>query len=333
MRFARSLALALLSLCARPAHAQPQTQDFESVSETQQVDGLTQTEDVGFRDDEYERMTVSVRLAGTGPYRFLVDTGADRTAISRELADRLNLPMGGGAIVHSATGPLSVETARMPALQLTDKEIWLANAPLLNRRDIGADGILGIDSLRSQRVLFDFERQTMSIVPSATRDVREEEGAIVIRARERNGRLILSRAVADGTATSVILDTGSQLTIGNTALRRKLMRQGKWLVDRTGQIELRSVTGGKLMGDYVVIRELVIGGATLTDLAVVFADAHTFRQLGLDKKPAVLLGMNAMRAFDKVSIDFANRKLRLVLPETSDTREIQFASSVFTGQP
>ena len=35
-------------------------------------------------------------------------------------------------------------------------------------------------------------------------------------------------------------------------------------------------------------------------------------------KPAVLLGMNAMKAFDKVSIDFARKQLRMVVPaETS----------------
>jgi hypothetical protein len=31
----------------------------------------------------------------------------------------------------------------------------------------------------------------------------------------------------------------------------------------------------------------------------------------------MLLGMNAMRAFKKVSIDFASRKLRVVIPEQS----------------
>jgi hypothetical protein len=66
------------------------------------------------------------------------------------------------------------------------------------------------------------------------------------------------------------------------------------------------------------IRELDIGGIGLKDLAVVFTDAHTFKQLGLDNTPALLLGMNAIRAFKKVSIDFANRKFRVVLPEHSE---------------
>ncbi|MEO5972189.1 MAG: hypothetical protein ABIP91_02350, partial [Sphingomicrobium sp.] len=64
----------------------------------------------------------------------------------------------------------------------------------------------------------------------------------------------------------------------------------------------------------------------LENLAIVFADAHTFRKLGLDKRPALLLGMNAMRAFDKVSIDFANKKLRVTLPEHGSLNQALFAS-------
>ena len=71
------------------------------------------------------------------------------------------------------------------------------------------------------------------------------------------------------------------------------------------------VTGDKVSGEYTFIRELKLGGITLSNLAVVFADAQ------LDDKPTLLLGMNAMRAFKKVSIDFANRKFRVLLPEHS----------------
>ena len=66
------------------------------------------------------------------------------------------------------------------------------------------------------------------------------------------------------------------------------------------------------------VQELEIGGLSLKNLAIVFTDAHTFKELNLDKKPALLLGMNAIRAFKKVSIDFANNKFRVVLPESSE---------------
>jgi predicted aspartyl protease len=304
------------------AQAQPVTQ-LQAVSDPAPIDKTSQTEDVQFNNEHYDRMTVPVRLSGTGPYQFLVDTGADRTAISRELAGRLNLPAGSEAALHSVAGVSTVATATVPDLQLTRKPMRIVDAPLLDRANIGADGILGVDTLRSQRVMFDFEAQTMSIVPSAAPDFHDEEGTIVVRAARRNGRLVLAQAAANGSRLTVVLDTGSQISVGNSALRRKLAGNGT--IDGERRVELESVTGQKLQGDIVFIRKLEIGGITMTNLAVVFADAHTFKKLDLENRPAMLLGMNAIRAFKKVSIDFANRKLRVVVPEHS-ARDTEVAS-------
>jgi predicted aspartyl protease len=310
----RLVALSLLAL-GTVATAQPAVTKLDAVSGENSVDKATQTEDVRFKNDLADRMTVPVKLSGSGPYRFLVDTGADRTAISRQLAGRLNLQAGDRAELHSIAGASSISTAAVPNLQLTRKPVKIAEAAVLDGANMGADGILGVDSLRSERVLFDFDNQTLSIVPSAVPDFLEEPGTIVVRGTRKNGRLVLTDAAANGHSLTVVVDTGSQVSIGNRALREKLLDRG--LINTAQKVEIESVTGEKISGDYMFVRELDIGGVTLKNLAIVFADAHTFKQLGLDRKPALLLGMNAIRAFKKVSIDFANRKFRVVLPEQS----------------
>ena len=325
MRTALFLTAAALA-AATPLLAQTRVSEFDSVTQPQPVDGETQSEDVRFRSDDHQRMTVPVWLGTAGPYRFLVDTGADRTAVSREIATALKLESAGTASLHSVTGSATVALAKLPSLKVTRKEVRVASVPLLNSIDMGADGILGVDSLRSQRVHFDFKSRTMSIVPSQQRQLREEKGTIVVRARERNGRLIVSRASVEGKSLTVILDTGSEVSIGNDALRRRLLRSDPRTLERMGRIELRSVTGEKLVGQYMYLHKLEIGGATLRNLGIVFAEAHTFAQLGLDERPAMLLGMNAMRAFDKVSIDFANKKLRLIMPEHSGLEGVAYAA-------
>ena len=297
------------------ALAQPSTTHVETVVGLGQVDKKTQAEDVRFKTDRTDRMTVPVVVSGSGPYRFLVDTGADRTAVSRQLASRLKFAAAENASLHSVTGISTVSTATVPTLRLTKKEIRNINAPLLESDHMGADGILGTDSLRAQRVLFDFEANSLSIVPSAVPDFRVEPGTIVIQGARRNGRLVVTDATANGRSLTVVVDTGSQVSIGNEALRKSLL--GAKVLSGAGQVELISVTGDKIMGDYMFVRELEIGGATLRNLAIVFANAHSFKQMRLDRKPALLLGMNAMRAFKKVSIDFASRKLRVVVPEHS----------------
>lgn len=319
----RRLPLALSALAAgSPLGAQTATTQMQAVSGPAEVDNRTQTEDIRFRSEAYDRMTVPVRLSGTGPYRFLVDTGADRTAISRQLAAELKLVNGVTAELHSVAGVSKVSTATVPSLQLTRNPVRIVDAPLLDSANMGADGIIGVDSLRSQRVTFDFTAQTMSIVPSATRDFADEPGTIVVQANRRNGRLVVTDATANGLQLTVVLDTGSQVSIGNLALRDRLLRKN--LIDGAREVELQSVTGETLKGEFMFVRQLEIGGVTLKNLVVVFADAHTFKQLKLDDRPALLLGMNAMRAFKKVSIDFASRKLRVIVPEHS-AADVQMA--------
>ena len=312
------IALFLSAMAVHGAAAAQTTPSPDSLQPP--IDGSTQTEDVKFKDDAYDRMTVPVRLGGEGPFRFMVDTGADRTAVSSQLAARLKLSSGANATLHSVTGSSRVQTALVPELQLSRRSVRVVDAPLLDSQHMGADGILGVDSLRSQRVQFDFENNLMSIVPSATIETIRDPDAIVIVASRRNGRLIFSEAKVNGRPVTVVLDTGAQVSVANSALRRMLM--GRGVNSSAEKVALHSVTGASLTGDYAFVRELDMGGVSLKQLAVVFADAHTFRQLKLEDKPALLLGMNAIRAFKRVSIDFASRKFRVVVPESSslDTR-------------
>jgi predicted aspartyl protease len=305
-------------------YAEPATTKLDAVAGIPKVDEKTQTEDVRFKNQPDDRMTVQVRLSGTGPFQFLVDTGADRTAISRELAARLGLAPGEKASIHTIAGVATVATATIPNLQLTQKPVTVRDAPLLESDNMGADGIIGVDSLRSQRVLFDFGTQTLSIVPSAAPDFRDEPGTIVVQAERKNGRLVVTDATANGHDLIVVIDTGAELSMGNEALRKQLL--GRNLVDPYQQVQLQSVTGTMISGDYMFVRELEIGGLTLKNLAIVFAESHAFKELKLDRRPALLLGMNAIRAFKKVSIDFASRKFRVVLPESSQL-DVRLAAS------
>lgn len=271
------------------------------------------SETIGMGQDRVDRMTVPVSIGGKGPYHFIVDTGSERTVISRELAGELGLDAGPSARLHSMTGEGPVDTVIIPTLGVNRDRVNDIRAPALARANLGAAGMLGIDSLKMKRVLLDFRQQTMTIVPSSVPLERRDPDEIVVTAKSRFGQLILTDAEADGHIASVIVDTGSQISIGNEALRRKLMRRSLKGPART--IELMSVTGETMLAEYMFVREIKIGGVTLTNLPIAFAEVHPFRKLGLTRKPALMLGMNALRAFDRVSVDFANRKIRFLVPE------------------
>ena len=313
-----------LILASTPIASEPRKLEVE-VQPAGTIDRTTTTEDVAISTDNADRMTVPVSVAGQGPYHFLVDTGSERTVISRELAKRLRLTSGRAAILHSVMGANDVATVHIPHLKVSSNVISVIDAPALGASNIGADGMLGIDSLQSQRVLFDFKAKTMSITPSNQPLERMDGDTIVVRAKSRNGRLIFTQAKIDGRKISVIVDTGSQVTIANMAMQRMLTKRGHQLLDDTVMIE--SVTGEQMTARVARVPVVELGGLQLKDLSVAFADAHIFRQLGLEHKPTILLGMNAMKAFDRISIDFAAKKVRFVLPATSMRSGLRVASA------
>lgn len=259
------------------------------------------------------RLTVPVTIDGGGTYQFVVDTGAERTVLSRELADRLTLPPAQPVTLLSIAGQDQVATAIVPGLRITASRNRMDafEAPLLSEYHLGAVGMLGIDSLQTKRVILDFRAMRMTI-SEAPRAARLQTDEIVVTARRRLGQLILVDAEADGQKVSVIIDTGSAVSIGNPALRKQLERR-----NRLGPIvplSITSVTGGQTLADYSSAKNIRIGTVTLKNMPIAFADPQIFHRLGLDGRPALLLGMDALRLFDRVSIDFANRNVRFLMP-------------------
>jgi predicted aspartyl protease len=274
--------------------------------------------------DATARMTVPVNIQGQGPFKFIVDTGSERTVISRDLAQRLGLGAGTEARVHSMTEVSMVSTYIIPTLEVGGRKSSAIQAPGLERRNLGAEGMLGTDMLASKRVSFDFRRQQMTVVPSERREEHWADDAIVVRGRSRFGQLVLVDASVEGQKVWVIIDTGAQVSVGNSALRAKLER--KKLLKKTEPISLLSVTGGHTMADWTQIKEIRLGGLTINNLPVAFADVHPFKKLQLTDKPAILLGMDALQLFDRVSVDFANREVRLLRPGRSDLNGTRMAN-------
>ncbi len=268
---------------------------------------------LALKDSEI-RMTVPVHIAGNGPYDFIVDTGSERTVVSRELAQDLAMQPGPDATVHSMTEVSRIPTVLLAGLRVGQRSIADIQAPAISRTYLGAAGILGVDTLQSTRVVLDFERRQMTVEPSLRYEGRWPEGTIVVTARNRFGRLMLVDAAVDGERVYVIIDTGAEVTVANNALRRALERRHR--LSPAQSISVVSVTGGRFTADYGVAHMIRLGGADIANLPIAFADAHPFRQLELLDRPAILLGMDALRLFSRVSVDFPNRRVKMLLPDS-----------------
>lgn len=265
--------------------------------------------------DRSLRMTVPVMINGQGPFDFVVDTGADRTVISEELAKQLNLPQSGTATLHAMGGSAKVKLVSIKTVQVSTNIAKRVEAAALPRRNVGADGLLGIDSLKNQRIVMNFQSNTMRVEPASVPEeaVPEDSDLIIVTAKTRLGQLVMVDADANGQKIWVVVDTGAQNSIANTRLRALLVK-------RVPETEIKSISMVDVLGrstpaEYTIVSKLRIGGVSMGNAAIAFADAHPFRLFGLTRKPSMLLGVESLRSFRRVSVDFATRKVKFLLPE------------------
>ena len=291
---------------AQPAPAVQTNAGVASPSLTEQLIEIIELE-----EERYRRLTVPVKIMGEGPFRFIIDTGAQATVISQDLADQLQLDERQTATLVGMNSVMPVEIAALPEVSVGNRSFSIDRAPLVEAENIGiADGILGIDGLQGSRVLLDFENNQISVVE----EIEKRSGyEIVVRARRRVGQLIIASAKVDGVRVAVVVDTGAQHSIGNPELLRRL-RRAKDL----GDGQMTDINGIASTGAIRMARSLQIDRARLTNLPIVFSDSPSFHALGLDDKPALLLGMSELRLFDRVAIDFKTREVLFDLPREHD---------------
>lgn len=262
--------------------------------------------------DADTRMTVPVTIGTRGPWDFIVDTGAERTVVSRELAGVLGLPAGADVRVTAMTGTSTVGTVIVPRLSVSTISQSTIQAPALETRNLGAVGMLGIDALQGHSVAIDFDKKQMKLRPSRRRVARLRAAAdeIVIVARSLFGQLIVTDAHWRNIRIAVVIDTGTPASIGNRALLSAITKRPKPL----GPMSMTSATGQTLVTDAFIVDRLEVGGVGFANVRVAFSDAPPFRRFGLGDKPALLLGMDVLRLFRSVNIDFANREIRFQFP-------------------
>jgi hypothetical protein len=254
------------------------------------------------------RLSADVLVNGRGPYKFIVDTGSDSSAIGLRIAHDLRLPPGRPAILNGMTAREIVDRVKVGELTVGPTTIRNLELPALRELDLGGDGLLAIDTFGKQRLVMDFEKHLIT-VEDARKPPTSIPSEIVATARRQRGQLILTDFKASGFPVNAAINTGSEITIGNLALRDKLLSKGA----RIAAVDVVGVSGETVKMQLARIDELQLGPVLLRNVPVAFADAPPFRLLGLSNEPALLLGTDLMSTFRQVSLDFRERKVRFLL--------------------
>lgn len=309
----KTLLLAGFFLAARVAFAgaaEPQIPQVPAPDAAVEAPGET-----ALSADKKQHLTVSVTVAGKGPFPFLVDTGAENTVITRELAEELGLRGGPARTLHSMDASRTVPSFVIPRLAVNRVQERDITVSAVLRRYVEADGIIGLSTLKSQRLELDFKTGAMTLAPSRERQEKWDGETIVVSAHSRLGQLILTQASIGPNQIVVILDTGNDFSVGNGALRRLLSGHQPGIPERHRQVGLIDVNGNNTELDYRIVDELRVATLSFHNVPIGFANARVFDVLELRAQPALLLGMDVLRLFGRVSIDFGNRRVRFQLAE------------------
>jgi predicted aspartyl protease len=304
--------LAMASILAKAQTASPPFGHAGSAVAAEPGQDATQ---ISAATDAASHLMVDVRINGHGPYHFVVDTGADRTVLASEVAVELGLPHGEEVMLKGVVRAVLTETVSIRTMtfgSITKRHLMV---PTLSRSLLDADGYLGLDFLDGHRVTFDFKNHLLQVSEPRARFsanwVRENEARIP--ASGSSGHLRALDCMVDGIPATAFIDSGAEVTAANEPLLAALARRNP-AFRGTGDIHLIDITGGEILGKVAMVHNIRLSAAlTFTDCPLVIADFLVFDVWGLRQRPALLIGMNLLRQFGRVSIDYGLRELRFDL--------------------
>ena len=292
-----------------PASGAPAASPAEPLEEV-----VVQTSEPKFvaptRRDRIGRIWAPVMIDGKGPFRLVLDTGANRSAITERTAQLLGASATeeGATRVTGFTGSAIVPTVHVNEMDVGDVLIAPADLPVLADVFGGAQGVLGIEGMAGKRIYADFGRDQLTISRSHGEPARRDFTTVPLR-------LVRGLLVADvmvGTVRAkAIIDTGAQGTVGNLMLRNALMRHPP---RNASHEDIIGVTLDVQGGDYLPMPDIAFGDHLMVKgVHVTFGDMYLFQHWGLTDEPALTIGMDLLGTFDVLIIDYARRELQVRL--------------------
>src|SRR5689334_7453417 len=295
-RFLKVAAVALLvtgaEWIAAPAHAcEPPD------SGTPAVAGMT-------RKDAAGRSVALIHVNGQGPFRFIIDTGANRSVLSNALAAQLGLTPSGEDVVHSidneAPAPLvNVDSLAFGNLLLSQGDTPVLDGPMLADQH----GLLGVDGMAGRLLHIDFTKQCVEIYESPAQ--MSMQGWLSVPARMRFGTMLTVEGDIRGVKVNVLIDTGSEVSLGNERFRQALRRISARTVEYHNG---RAFTfGSPLVLDKTIwVPALRLGRAINGSVIAYIGNFHIFDVWGLQDEPTLLIGMDALASAGELAIDYQN---------------------------
>lgn len=257
--------------------------------------------------DEAGRPVAPAMINARGPFPCVVDTAAQRTGLGQSLIDELALtPQAGGAMLHGSTGAQSIPLYRLASVSIVG--LTHANTiavPLLHRRQTSARAIIGMDAFAGRRLTLDFAAGRLRAPASGGGWGR---GWYTAPVELMHGSFVIASLAIGAANASAVIDTGAAQTAGNPALLQSL---GLSEADLPLGPPMTGVAGVEASTRIGRVSSFILAGEQFGPLGVAFGQLPVFGALGLDNRPALILGMDFMRTLRGLSVDFGAATLAL----------------------
>lgn len=268
--------------------------------------------------DVIGRVVAPVYVNGQGPFRFMVDTGANRSVLSPHLAQRLAIDVTTAPhqLVHGVTGAEDAPVVNAGELRFGRVvRRGLAMPVLSNHIHANTDGMLGADQMVGARLTIDFRHDRIEISDDAQRAAPSTY--TVMPAQMRFGQLPLVTARIGRVNVRAVIDTGAERSIGNSALRRAL-EANRARLQSEGMTWVSGAVGADALAELVWAPHLELAGVAIERLPILFADTHFFSIWDLEEEPALLIGMDVLGQLDALVIDYRRKQVSFRMPPAAN---------------
>ena len=267
--------------------------------------------------DDFGRIVVPVMIDGKGPFRFLVDTGADGSVISERLLHEIGLvpSLNGGERVEGITGVERLPCVWIAELRLGDIIRTHVRMPVIQGPVLaGLDGILGMAGFGNVQVVVNFRDHYVAIGRSGG-----DPGwrYLEIQAERTPGGLLMIPARVGGVSVEAVIDTGAEESMGNAALGAALVARA---TNGMAQTRVYGVTKQVPAGDVGPAPPIHVGSAEIRGLMIVYSNSPIFRTWHLESRPALIVGMNVLGAVESLIVDYRRARIYLLLREPRGPR-------------
>lgn len=266
--------------------------------------------DQNFETDAHGRILLPVFVNGRGPFRFMLDTGAQISAVSNLLAREMRLSTDdSGYVVRGVIDTVPTPAVLLNELRCDTVSIGATRTALLGEKQLAdLDGILGADLLRNATVDLDFVNRRFALNDAVNPPLSMP--AQRLRLTQRFGGLVALR-IRIGTVNAwAILDTAATHSIGNEYLRKALGIRRDF--DPSRDAVIADVAAGTLPAIVAATPVMALGKRQIAGASLRFAALPLFERWGWHQQAAILLGLDRLTKLGRLQINYA--KSQLLLP-------------------